>query len=143
MEERTDSDGQTTRVAATSYLMTERGKQDLPEIAEMVKIGASGRSNVYVSDPKQAFHERIWHADGSFGKVFDFEWLSGDPNKAFVAPNSVVLSRSFARRLFGTDQVLGKTLNSEGYPLLTVTGVLEDFPKNSSIHFDCAVSTST
>lgn len=143
VEERTDSDGQAKRVAATSYLMAERGKQDLPEIAEVVKIGAAGRSNVYVSDPKQAFHERIWHADGSFGKVFDFEWLSGDANTAFVAPNSVVLSRSFARRLFGTDQVLGKTLNCEDYPLLTVTGVLEDFPKNSSIHFDCAVSTST
>jgi len=143
VEERTDSDGKSTQVAATSYLMAERGKQDLPEIAEVVKIGAAGRSNVYVSDPKQAFHERIWHADASFGKVFDFEWVSGDRNTAFAAPHSVVLSRSFARKLFGTDQVLGKTLQCEDYQPLTITGVLEDFPKNSSIHFDCAVSTST
>ena len=80
--------------------------------------------------------------DGA-GQVFDFQWLSGDPNTAFVAPNSVVLSREFARRLFGTDQVLGKPLTIEGYQPSTVTGVLEDFPKNSSIHFILAVSTAT
>ncbi|MBK8428641.1 MAG: ABC transporter permease [Lewinellaceae bacterium] len=143
VEEKTDADGKTTRVAATSYLAAERGKQDLPEIAEVVKIGASGRSNVYTTDPKQAFHEVIWHADGSFGQVFDFQWLLGDPKTAFVAPNSVVLTREFARRLFGTDQVLGKALTVEDYQPLTVTGVLEDFPKNSSIHFNLAVSTAT
>ena len=74
VEEKTDADGKTTRVAATSYLAAERSKQDLPDIAEVVKIGAAGRSNVYTTDPKQAFHEVIWHADGSFGQVFDFQW---------------------------------------------------------------------
>jgi len=143
VEERTDARGKTTRVAATSYLMAERSKQDLPEIAEVVKIGRSGRTNVYVSDPKQAFHTPIWHADASFGKVFDFKWVSGDRNTAFAAPHSVVLSRTFARRLFGTDQVLGKALTIEDYDPVTVTGVLEDFPRNSSIYFDCAVSTSS
>ena len=143
VEEKTDADGKTRRVAATSYLAAERSKQDLPDIAEVVKIGAAGRSNVYTTDPKQAFHEVIWHADGTFGQVFDFQWVSGDPNTAFVAPNSVVLTREFARRVFGTDQVLGKPLTVEEYPPLTVTGVLEDFPKNSSIHFNLAVSTAT
>ncbi|MBC7777943.1 MAG: ABC transporter permease [Phycisphaerae bacterium] len=143
IEERTDLNGQTTRVGSTSYLMAERGKQEFPQIAEVVKMGATGRSNVYVNDPKQAFHERIWHADASFGKLFDFKWVSGDQNTAFVAPNSVVLSRAFARRLFGTDQVYGKALTIQGYEPQTVTGVLEDFPRNSSIHFDCVVSTST
>ncbi|HRI60080.1 MAG TPA: ABC transporter permease, partial [Saprospiraceae bacterium] len=144
VEEKTGSDGKTARVAATSLLAAERSKQDLPEIAGMVKLGLTSRSNVYVSDPKQAFHERIWHADASFGQVFDFKWIAGDRNTAFVAPFSVVLSREFARRLFGTDQVLGKTLTIEQFRQpVTVTGVLEDFPKNSSIYFDVAVSTSS
>jgi putative ABC transport system permease protein len=143
VEEKTDAGGQTTRTAATSYLLAEHTKQELPEVAEVVKLGASGRFNIYVSDPKQAFHEWIWYADGAFGKVFDFHWLSGDRNTALTEPYSVVLTREFARRLFGTDQVLGKILNVEDYHPLTITGILEDFPKNSSIHFNVAVSTSS
>ncbi|HOY07805.1 MAG TPA: ABC transporter permease [Saprospiraceae bacterium] len=146
IEEKTDADGKTTRVAATSYLAAERSRQDLPEIADVVKLGLMGRSNVYVSDAKQAFHERIWHADSSFAQLFDFQWLSGDAGTAFAAPYSVVLSSNLARRLFGTDQVLGRTVHIGQFgpqQTLTVTGVLEDFPKNSSIYFDCAVSTST
>lgn len=143
VEEKTDSDGKTSRIAATSYLAAARGKQDLPEIAEMVKIGAAGRSHLYVNDPRKAFHEQVWHADASFGQVFDFQWVLGDRNTALVAPYSAVLSQEFARRLFGTDQVLGKALTIEGYEPITVTGVLADFPKNSSIHFNLAVSIST
>ncbi|MBK8191702.1 MAG: ABC transporter permease [Lewinellaceae bacterium] len=143
VEAKTDADGKTSRIAATSYLAAERGKQDLPEIAETVKIGATGRSNIYVSDPRQAFHVQVWHADSGFGQVFDFQWIAGDRNTALVAPYSAVLSQG-ARRLFGTDQVAGKTLTIEGFRQpLTVTGVLADFPKNSSIHFEIAVSTST
>jgi len=142
IEANTTPDGRTTQIASTALLIAERGKQEIAEIAEVVKIGVIGRGNTWANDPKMAIHERVWHADAAFAQVFDFQWLAGDRKTALDAPFSIVITRGFARKIFGTEQVLGKTMRTERFQEpLTVTGVLEDFPKNSSIDAPFFVST--
>ncbi|HEX2538340.1 MAG TPA: ABC transporter permease, partial [Pseudolabrys sp.] len=48
-------------------------------------------------------------ADPSFLDIFDFKFIVGDAKNALRQPNSVVLTQDAARRLFGTDQALGRT----------------------------------
>ncbi|MFN7262115.1 MAG: FtsX-like permease family protein, partial [Cyclobacteriaceae bacterium] len=51
--------------------------------------------------------------------------------------NSIVLTVSTARALFGTDDAIGKSVKVDNAKELTVTGILEDVPSNSSFEFDC------
>lgn len=85
------------------------------------------------------FEERIFKADPDIFKVFTYPMLSGDPNTALVAPNSVVLTRSIAMNYFGTTDALGRivTINKRDH---VVNGVMEDVPLNSDLKFKILMS---
>jgi len=81
------------------------------------------------------------NADSLFFKVFPYQFLQGNQNNALQSPNSVVLKRSAAKLLFGTDEALGKTIKIfmwKGDPgtSYTVTGVVEDPSTSESLKFN-------
>ena len=81
------------------------------------------------------------NADSLFFKVFPYQFLQGNKNNALQSPNSVVLKRSAAKLLFGSDEALGKTLNvfrwkGDSGVTYTVTGVVEDPSAPESLKFN-------
>lgn len=82
---------------------------------------------------------RIGYADSDFLEMFSFPLLSGNPATALQDPNSVVLSRELAEKLFGSANVLGKTVQIKQKYDLTVTGLFDRVPENSSLQFNCLV----
>ncbi|HEY0655621.1 MAG TPA: ABC transporter permease [Chryseosolibacter sp.] len=81
-------------------------------------------------------------ADESFFNVFSFELIQGNPQTALKAPFSILLTQETARKLFGTTDVLGKTINYDTHEY-SVTGLVQDPPKFSHIDFDMVGSLST
>lgn len=81
--------------------------------------------------------------DASFAKVFSVKVVAGSWEQAAHSPNSLVLSASVARRLFGSEaEAIGRTLNSSlrnGVPY-TVRAVMADLPKNISF-FEMGIET--
>jgi putative ABC transport system permease protein len=73
-------------------------------------------------------------ADSTFFKVFTIPMVTGDPNTALNEPNSIVIDESAARRYFNSTDVVGKTLEMENKTLCKVTGVMQDFPRQSHFH---------
>lgn len=71
-------------------------------------------------------------ADSCFFKIFNRPILYGKAAEVLGTPKMVMVSRSFAERLGGVSQCVGKIIyNDENQELkLTVGGVFEDFPKN-------------
>lgn len=69
--------------------------------------------------------------------------LAGNPKQALVAPNSIVLTRSMAKKYFGDQNPVGKTLRVENQETFTVTGMMEDVPANSHLSFHALVSMTT
>lgn len=67
------------------------------------------------------------YTDDAFWRVFHFRFLYGKPyGKEFVSgEKKAVISRSLARKVFGTDDVVGKTL-SLSFVDYTVCGVVAD-----------------
>lgn len=65
--------------------------------------------------------------------------LEGDPSTALQEPNTIVLTRSSATKHFGVQSAIGKSLklNSDDF---VVTGVVENVPHNSHVHFDYIAS---
>ncbi len=89
------------------------------------------------------YEEGGFWADSTFLRVFSFALMQGDQDRVLTAPNSVVLTRSMAKRYFGLDDPVGQTLRMNNVADLTVTGVLEDVPLTSHIDFDYLISFST
>ncbi|PWV56201.1 ABC transporter permease [Chitinophaga sp. S165] len=82
-------------------------------------------------------------ADQSFTDIFDYEWISGNPQTALTAPNSVVLTESIARKYFGDQNAIGKTFQLDNNYQLTVTGIIKDLPPNTGMTFGFVASFAT
>ena len=78
-------------------------------------------------------------ADPNFFDLFSFPLIAGDPGTALDAPNSIVLSKRLAQRLFGSDDPMGQTLQLGDRGIsgdFVVTGIAADAPHESSLKFD-------
>ncbi len=84
--------------------------------------------------------DQALRADTSFFDVFSFDLHRGDPTTALDAPGRIVLTRSAARRLFGAEDPLGKTVVYENEAEYQVTGVVADPPSTSHLQFDALLS---
>lgn len=77
-----------------------------------------------------------------FFDLFGFELAEGNPATALSQPNSIVLTRESAERLFGAENPLGKRLTVTGLSEFTVSGVLTAFPGRTHLHFDALGSAT-
>ena len=107
-------------------------REELPEIILGVRVLPTEK--VVVSYGDNSFNERgLLFVDDNFLSLFSFELLNGDPAQALAEPGSVVLSETVARKYFGEKNPLGEVLTLERNVPLTVTGVLRDIPRTSSM----------
>lgn len=81
----------------------------------------------------------VYATDASFLDVLRLPLVSGNPRTALTGVDTILLTESAARRLFGRTDVLGRTvarIGSDGDRLLRVTGVLRDLPSNSHLRLN-------
>ena len=81
-------------------------------------------------------------ADAGVFSVFTMPMISGNPSTALTTANSMVLTKSMAKKYFGTNDPTGQQVEFWGQEM-TVTGVIEDVPFNSHLRFDFLISFST
>lgn len=90
---------------------------------------------------KESYNEpRFFFADSSYFKIFDHQFLAGNPEKCLSGPGLIVITESMARKLFKSDDPIGKTIRFEDNYPLTVTAVIADVPANSHFRFDYLAS---
>ncbi|CAG5069653.1 hypothetical protein DYBT9623_02389 [Dyadobacter sp. CECT 9623] len=132
------------KVALSMFPMGPTLKQDYPEVLNFVRINAWNDMMVVKEDKKVELSTILW-ADQSFFNIFDFELSEGDKANVLKEPNSVVLSRESATRIFGQQNPVGKTIMHYGTDTLAlkVTGIMENVPANSHLKFDALFSFST
>ncbi len=126
------------QIPVCSDLMGPILKKDYPQVEEYTRI-YNITDNVYIKKGNQCYNEhRIACVDSTFFRVFSFPALYGDAKNALNEPNSVVISKSMADKYFGTDDAVGKYLetNIYGSTLFKVTAVIKDMPDNSHFRFD-------
>jgi putative ABC transport system permease protein len=104
--------------------------------ATMLSLTEQGRTQTFDE-------EKTYVADSSFLTMFSFPFTNGDPAKALTNPNSVAISASTARKYFGIEDPLGKTLTLNAQIPFKVTGVFRDIPENSHLKFNMLFSFST
>jgi putative ABC transport system permease protein len=88
-----------------------------------------------------AFEEHYRMADNGLFRIFDFEWLQGDPATALAEPGTVVLTESIAEKYFPGENPMGQVLGlaAQQFPM-TVVGVICDLPENTHFQFSMLAS---
>lgn len=115
-------------------------QREFPEVAEATRIRRFGQAKVSYRQTTYR-QDRIAWVDPNFFRVFTLTFLKGDAATALVDPHTVVLTRSLAERIFGTEDPLNRVLEfKESGESYRVTGVVEDVPANAHFHFDLFVS---
>ena len=109
--------------------------EDYPEVINYFRIRNTGFPVLRYGE-KVFSEEQWWQADSTIFDVLSIPMVLGDPNTALTQPFSVVITERMAKKYFGDEDPLGKTLNSDNRVDFTVTGVVEEMPQNSHWHFD-------
>src|SRR5215467_99708 len=79
-------------------------------------------------------------ADSSFFKIFSFKLIKGDPNRILNTKQQLVITESNAKKYFGNEDPVGKIMDVSNFGNFTITGVVQDPPGNSQMHFDFVAS---
>jgi len=89
------------------------------------------------------YNERnVLITDKDFFELFDFPLIRGDRQTVLNEPRSIVLTASSAKKYFGNEDPIGKTVQMNKDLLLKVTGIAKDPPSNSHLNFDMIVPIS-
>ncbi|HEY6978513.1 MAG TPA: ABC transporter permease [Chitinophagaceae bacterium] len=129
------SAGTVNTTATTGTKVGPQFKRIFPLIEEYARTFIS--HNVVKSGEKIFDEPRILYADPAFFKIFSFRIVEGDASTALNAPDKIVITQSMAKKYFGSEDALNKTLTSGGKDL-RVSAVCEDVPQNSQVKFDFA-----
>jgi len=122
--------------AVTSAAFAPALKTEFPEIKETVRIVPEG-GGVITFENKTIKAGNIFFADKNAFDVFTFPFIAGNPKTALSEPNTIVITESLAKKIFGTaQQALNQTIDFDKTVLNKVTGVIEDIPGNSHLQFE-------
>ena len=116
-------------------------KQSIPEVLNAVRINNVDEPLLFTYEDKKFTESKIAFVDSTFFSIFDFKLLEGNSAKPFPDVNSIILTSSTAKKYFAQKNVIGKILATD-QGSFTVSGVIEDFPENSSIKYDMLLSMS-
>lgn len=128
--------------SVTPYPMATLAKQQLPQVIDEVRITSNDFYSLFKYQDKVFSDQHAIFADPSFFTVFDFSLVEGNKAKPFTDDNSVVITKKTALKFFGYQNPIGKIIVANKDQNLTVTGVINDFPENSSLHYDMIMPMS-
>lgn len=138
VEQDQDYSGEKFHVNVTPHPMGPALKEEIPDIVDATRY--TGFGGVLLRYGEKAFFEDgIRAVDPSFLRMFTFPMLKGDPNTALDEPYSIVLTREIAEKYFGNKDPVGQMFSADNQYELTVTGVVEDIPLNSTLTPDMLV----
>ncbi len=108
--------------------------ESLPEIESSVRLFAEIELEGRLDEENIRIPE-VWFVDPTFFDIFSYKFVSGDAQKAFAEPDSLVIMQETALRLFSDGDALGKVVSLPPDRSLRISGVIQDVPKNSHFQF--------
>ncbi len=122
-------------VGVTQPRLAPAAAAELPEVIKSVRFTGGGRYDLsYEGNILKC--ESAFRVDPSVFDVFDFNIIAGEKKGSLDNPGSIVITESLARKIFGDNDPVGKTIMLNQTTELHVTAILEDVPKNSHLQFD-------
>lgn len=121
-------------------------KKNIPQFTQVTKVTALGRNGtaVKIEHAEPVIMMDLVEVDSLFFKVFPYKFLKGNQKNAITEPNTIVLKESTAKKMFGTNDVLGKRIkilrwHSDEGEFYQVKGVVADAMTPESLPFSAAL----
>ncbi|WP_316842334.1 ABC transporter permease [Pedobacter gandavensis] len=131
--------GQLITTVAVPNKLAETAVETVPGVEQAARVAMSTQDKLFSYRENNNKLNGLF-VDPSLLKIFDYKFIYGDANQALKEPNSILLTASTAKRLFGNENPLGQTVKWDDRKLLKVAAVIEDLPKNQSFQFDALQS---
>lgn len=133
--------GTVSTVAVTGTKAGPQLQRTFPQVetyTRCIKYDRPVANGIKVFDEKN-----ILYADADFFNIFSFKLLRGDAASVLNSANKLVLSQSTAKKYFGNEDPVGKTLRFNDAQDYEITGIAEDAPLNSQIQYNMIASFSS
>ncbi len=128
--------------AITAHSLAPTLKQEFSDVEEFVRFIPT--DNFFFRYNGADFNEEdFFFADSTIFKIFDHEFIAGNPENALNSPYSMVITETLAKRIFGNANPIGQVLQGMQNEPFAITAVIKDVPRRSHFRFNALVSTAT
>jgi putative ABC transport system permease protein len=110
-------------------------KAKIPAIKNYVRLSHPS-TTVFETGSRKFEEKKVFYADSTFLEVFSFPLIKGNRGTALMRPDAVLITEDMAKKYFGQEDAIGKTLKKNNGDNVTVTGILANIPSNSHLQFD-------
>ena len=115
---------------------------DFPEIQKLTRLLSNGITPMRYRE--HLFNENnVYFADENLFDVFKVKVIEGNPKTALSVPFTVMLSVEMAKKYFGNEDPMDKTIRFNNQFNLRVSGVYKSFPSNAHLHPNVLLSFNT
>lgn len=128
---KSERNGESYRIGVTSGPFAEAMVEEFPQDVKASLRVYPSDGLITLDNEANFIEDKIYLADSNFFDFFHYEFVYGDESTAFSQPQSVVLTEEIAKRYFGDENPLNRTLQIDQYFEFTVTGVIKR-PQNKS-----------
>ena len=130
------------KVAINPAAMPAGLKQEIPAIKDFVRVMIMS-THLFDIGERKFEEKRVFYVDSTFLDLFSYSLVKGIRSTALNRVDGVLITESMAKKYFGKEEALGKTLRKDNGNYVTVTGVLADIPSNSHLQFDFILPISS
>ena len=120
--------------AINKRLNHEQFKENIPGLEEITQLYQGWECEIIYNE-KRFFNFDLRFVDDNFNKVFDIDFLRGNPQETWKDPKSIVISEKTANIIFGNIDVVGTQVTLNGIDC-TISGVTRNLPSNSHYDFE-------
>jgi len=117
-------------------------KDQMPEIKNFARL--SHPATILLETGNRKFEEKsAFYADSTFLELFSFPLIKGNAATALQRPDAILVTEDMAKKYFGQEEAMGKTLRKNNGANVTITGILANIPSNSHLQFDFILPLSS
>ncbi|MFA6085220.1 ABC transporter permease [Mucilaginibacter sp.] len=135
VENNQQGDGKIFTFLSTPGQMAATIQAQVPGVERAIRISNYAAGGL-ISYKNNSFKKVGLFSDDGYFKVFPYKFIKGNPATAIAQPNSIVITQSLAKTLFGNENPINKIVKRNDKTELMVTGVVEDPAPNRSFQFD-------
>lgn len=115
-------------------------RQEVSGIEAVASLYPQEPQTIEVATGKMFKQEGILLAESDILDIFDFQMIKGDARQALRQPWQTILTESTAKKFFGEEDPIGKTLTYDGRQSVTVAGIMKDLPNNTHLAASMLIS---
>jgi ABC-type antimicrobial peptide transport system permease subunit len=122
----------------TPKVLARTVERDMPQVERAVRVNWNRSLLFSVGDKRLTVSGNM--VDTGFLQVFSFPLVKGDAASALKGGSNILLTETAAKKIFGSEEPMGKVIKVDNEENFTVTGIVKDLPNNTRFKFEYLTS---